>query len=412
MHGPRKISVFAGLVMAALVAVASAQDSSSPVPSGLATPPTPPTTNAPPPAPAPLPPSPVIWAENPDIVQRFAVDGPLARKMVDDCLLKLTSAPDLGTAWRRLGILPTDVVGIKITTMGGELLSTHRPIVQAICDGLQSAGVPPSQIIIWDKEAADMRSAGYIPQPPSDSHVGIAAVFPGTGYDTTAVYKNGLLGTLIWGDNDFVRHDNDDLMRAADEAVDKKSFGGNSGATSLTPGFDDELTKSSLPQTSTKSYIARLVTTTCTKIINVPVLTDNPYVGINGCMASLALAASDNNRRFQGDPTYGDPAICEILSQPYFRRKVVVNILDALIAQYAGGPRFDPQFTKSIGAIYVSRDPVAIDSIVLKRLEAWRAADREGKIDPIGDDASHVHTAPSYKLGTDDPSRIQLVKVQ
>ena len=153
------------------------------------------------------------------------------------------------------------------------------------------------------------------------------------------------------------------------------------------------------------------MTTLCTKIINVPVLTDNSYIGINGCLGSLALACVDNNRRFQGDPTYGDPAICEILSNDYIRRKVVVHILDALIAEYAGGPRFDPQFTRSIGAIYVSRDPVAIDALVLKRLEAWRVADREGKIDPIGKSASHVHSAASYNLGTDDPSRIQLVRL-
>jgi hypothetical protein len=414
-----KMGARASLVIAALMAVllsnAVAQDSSpGPAPSGLATPPAPlssSTNNAPVVPPAPIPLSPVVWAENPDVVQRFNVDGPTARRMVDDCLLKLTSAPDLGSAWRRLGIVPTDVVGIKITTMGGPLLSTHRAIVQAICDGLQSAGVPPEQIVIWDRDPSDMRSAGYVPQPPADSHVGIAAIFPGTGYDPSAVYKNALLGTLIWGDSEFVRHGNDDLMRAADEAVNKKTFGGSGDAPSLSPASDDTLTNASIPQTSNKSYLARLVTTTCTKIINVPVLTDNSYVGINGCMASLALASIDNNRRFEGDPTYGDPAICEILSQPCFRRKVVVNILDSLIAQYAGGPRFDPQFTKSIGAIYVSRDPVAIDSIVLKRLETWRAADRQGKIDPIGDNANHVHSAPSFKLGTDDPARIQLVKV-
>ncbi len=90
---------------------------------------------------------------------------------------------------------------------------------------------------------------------------------------------------------------------------------------------------------------------------------------------------------------------------------MVVNILDALVSQYAGGPRFDPQFTRSIGAIYVSRDPVAIDSLVLKRLEQWRTIDRQGKIDPIGKTASHVHSAASYNLGTDDPSRIQLLRL-
>jgi hypothetical protein len=377
------------------------------VPSGLANPPVPPpVVPAPPPPPKTL--SPVIWTENPDVVQRFNVDGAMARQMVDNSLLKLTSAPDLGTAWTRLGITPQDVVGIKITTMGGPLLSTHRALVQAICDGLQAAGVPPSHIIIWDKDASDMRSAGYMPVVATDSRVGIASIFPGTGYDPDAIYKNEILGTLIWGDSEFVRHDDDDLARAASEAVKNKPFGDTTGLGSI---GDDSLSGSSIPQTSNRSHFARLVTSMCTKIINVPVLTDNSYTGINGCLASLATACVDNNRRFQGDPTYGDPAICEILSKDIIRRKVVIHILDALVSQYAGGPRFDPQFTKSIGAIYVSRDPVAIDSLVLKRLELWRAADKEGKIDLIGKTASHVHSATSFNLGTDDPSRIQLLRL-
>ncbi len=351
----------------------------------------------------------MIWTENPAVVQRFNVDGAMARQMVDNALLKITSASDLGTAWTRLGITPQDVVGIKITTMGGQLLSTHRPIVQAICDGLQLAGVPPDHIIIWDKDGLDMRSAGYTPIEATDTHVGIASVFPGTGYDPDAVYTNGVLGTLMWGDADFIRRGDDGgLFDAASQAVKNKGYGGVGGGSTTT---GDDLLTSSAPQTSNKSHFARLVTTMCTKIVNVPVLTDNPYIGINGCLGSMALAVIDNNRRFMGDPTYGDPAIDEIMATNYIRRKVVIHILDALVAEYAGGPSFDPQFTKSIGAIYVSRDPVAIDSLVLKRLEAWRESDQQGHIDPIGKTASHIHTATTFNLGTDDPARIQLLRI-
>ncbi len=70
--------------------------------------------------------SPVILAEDPQVVQRFAVDDGRVRQMVDSELLRLTSASDLGVAWRRLGIVPTDIVGIKITTMGGPLLCSHQ----------------------------------------------------------------------------------------------------------------------------------------------------------------------------------------------------------------------------------------------------------------------------------------------
>jgi len=254
-----------------------------------------------------------------------------------------------------------------------------------------------------------MRYAGYAPVSATATNVRIGAIFPGTGYDPDAVYQNGILGTLIWGDSEFVRHD-DDISQAMRDVVKSKPFGDGATANDAS-AEEDTLTGSSIPQTSNRSYYARLVTTICTKIINVPVLCDDSYVGIDGCMASLAMGCVDNNRRFQGDPTYGDPAICEILENNYIRRKVVVHILDALVAQYAGGPRFDPQFTKSIGAIYTSRDPVAIDSLVLRRLETWRAADRNGRIDPIGKTASHVHSAASYNLGTDDPHRIQLVRL-
>jgi hypothetical protein len=358
--------------------------------------------------PAPPSLSPVILAEDPQVVQRFAVNGDQVRSMLDRELLKLTSASDIGTAWNRLGVVPSDVVGIKITTMGGPLLSTHRAIIQTICDGLQAAGVSPARIIIWDKFADDMRRAGYTPQSSNDAQVGIASVFPGTGYDTTVAYRNEILGTLIWGDSEFIRRaGGDDIFQAARDAVKAKPYGGNSLPHDDT---DDFLNNDSvIPQTSNLSYYDTLLTRTCTKIINVPVLTDNAPVGINGCLASLALGAVDNNRRFQGDPTYGDPAICEILDKDFMRRKVIIHILDALVAEYAGGPAFDPVFTQQIGAIYVSRDPVAIDSLVVRRIENWR---RQSRIDPLGKTTSHISSAAAYNLGTNDPRRIQLIRIQ
>jgi len=357
-------------------------------------------TNA---APVPVPLSPVILAENPDVVQRFAVNAAMARSMLNRSLLKLTSAPDVGTAWTRLGVTPQDIVGIKITTMGGPLLSTHWALVQAICDGLQAAGLPPSHIIIWDKSEAQMEVAGYTPVEGDDAHVGIASIFPGTGYDPAVVYKNNLVGSLIWGDSEFASIDPTlDMMDATQGAVNAKGFG-DTPSTST----GDALNGGGF-QTSTKSHYANLVTNICTKIINVPVLTDNNYIGINGCLGSLALGCVDNNRRFQGDPTYGDPAICQILDTDFMRRKVIIHILDSLVAEYAGGPVFNPIFTEPIGAIYVSRDPVAIDSLVLPRLERWR---KYNHVDPIGSHARHVADAANYHLGTNDPSRIQLVRL-
>ncbi len=354
----------------------------------------------PPPAPVAL--SPVILAENPDVVQRLAVNAPMAHAMLDRALLKLTSAPDIGTAWTRLGVTPEDIVGIKITTMGGPLLSSHWPLVQAICEGLQAAGLPTSHIIIWDKSGLTMEAADYRSREATDSHVGIASVFPGTGYDPATMYKNNLVGSLIWGDSEFAS-----LDPSADADIDTQGGGGRNFDGTPVNNSGDALSGGGF-QNSTRSHYANMITRICTKIINVPVLTDNSYVGMNGCLASLALGIVDNNRRFQGDPTYGDPAICEILNPDFVRHKVIIHILDSLVAEYAGGPVFNPLFTYPAGAIYVSRDPVAIDSLVLPRLEHWR---KYSHVDPIGSHANHIHDAANYHLGTDDRSRIQLIQI-
>jgi len=324
----------------------------------------------------PLSLSPVILVERPGAVQEFTVDPQQVRQMVNRALLTLTSAPDIGTAWTRLGITPRDVVGIKITTAGGPALCTHPALVRAICDGLQAAGVPPAQIIIWDKFQDKMRAAGYALRAATDNQSAIASIVPGNNYDPAVFYKNGVIGNLIWGDYQF------------NQMIDSDFY-------------------DSSPIVS-RSYYTKFVTQICTKLINVPVLSYNELYGIDGCLSSLAFGCVDNNRRFQGPPAYGDPAIDEILNQDFIRRKVVVHILDALVAQGAGGPAFNPLFCQSLGALYVSRDPVAIDSLALPRLEKIR---RETNVPSVGNTSSYVKSAAILSLGTTDRRRIQFLRV-
>jgi hypothetical protein len=325
-----------------------------------------------------LPLSPVILVEQPGVVQEFSTPDPaVVAGMVNRALLKLTSAGDVATAWKRLGITPRDVVGIKITTMGGPSLCTHPSLVKAICAGLQAAGVPPTQIIVWDKYQTKMSAAGYPYRVAGNSQVACQSIVPALFYDPNVYYRNGIIGNLMWGDFMF----NQSLNMADPDSS----------------------------QIVSRSYFTKFVTQTCTKLINVPVLTDNQGVGINGCMSSLALDSVDNNRRFTGPPTYGTPAIDEILDRDFIRKKVVVHILDALVAQCAGGPSFNPQFCQSLGALYVGRDPAAIDSLVLPRLEKMRA---QMNVPPIGNTASYIQWANFYSLGTTDHRRIQLVRIQ
>jgi hypothetical protein len=318
--------------------------------------------------------SPVIIGERPDAVQGYNVDPQQVKQMLNRALLTLTSAPDIGTAWTRLGITPQDVVGIKIATAGGPTLCTHPALVRAICDGLQAAGVPRSQIIIWDKFQDRMTPAGYILRAASDGQPAVASVVPSNNYDPDVYYRNGIRGSLIWGDYQF-----------------------SQSLSSL--GFDYRVLAN--------SYYTKFVTQTCTKLINVPVLNFNEQFGIDACLSNMALGSVDNTRRLLGSPSYGDPWIDEIYDQSFIRRKVVVQILDALVAQCAGGPAFNPQFCQSFGAIYVGRDPVAIDALALPRLEKMR---RQLNVPNIGNLSTYLTSASVLGLGTTDRRRIQFLR--
>jgi hypothetical protein len=320
--------------------------------------------------------SPVVICERPDVIQGYNVDAAQVKQMVNHALMVLASASDVGTAWTRLGITPQDTVGIKISTAGGKYFSTHQAVVKAICDGLQAAGVPSSQIIIWDKFQDKMAAAGYPVRAAGNGQVAIQSMVPSNAYDPSVFYKDGVIGNLIWGDYMF------------NQMIDSDFYDSS--------------------PVITRSYYAKYLTQTCTKIVNVPVLNYNEMYGIDGCMTSLALGATDNNRRFIGAPTYGDPSIDMIYDQRFIRRKVVVQILDALVGQCAGGPTFNPLFCQSFGAIYVGRDPVAIDSLALPRLDRMR---RNINVPSVGNTSTYLTSASVLGLGTTDRHRIQFLRV-
>lgn len=358
-----------------------------------------------PPAPGPKT-STVVLVERPGSVANFTADPSAIQSMFNLGLTTLTNQPDAASAWKSLGIVPTDVVGIKITTEGGSALSTHHELVAAITSGLVAAGVPASKIIVWDKFANHMKLAGWSPTPAGARTPAVASVVPGEGFDPRVFYVNEILGRLIWGDLQFqgTKPTATDLMAAARRAAqDANPVEGDDAASPVAVG-----SAPSPDQTSNKSFYTTLLTQTCTKIINVPVLCDSNATGLAGCLSTLALGSVDNTRRFSADPSWGDPAVPEILDKDFIRKKVILHVLDAYVAQYAGGPRFNPVFTQSIGALYLSQDPVAIDTLVLRRVERWRG---DNNIDALGKTASHVATAATYDLGQTELRNIKLIKL-
>jgi uncharacterized protein (DUF362 family) len=294
--------------------------------------------------------------------------------MVNQLVLAVTGEPDIAKAWLSL-VSPNDKVGIKISAAGGELFTTHREVVNAIADGLAAAGVSRSNIIVWDRSLGGIKEAGY--RPGSDGYQ-LKAIAPKDGYDPKAIFSAPVLGKLVWGDLEY----------------------------SPEPGKSVPL--SDTENTSNISHFSHIISSEVTKIINVPVMSNTEMNGIAGCLYNVTIPNVDNWRRFAQGSGFGAASIAEIYSQPLVGKKVVLNLMDGLVAQYAGGPASQPFFSEHHASLYASKDPVALDAIALKKLEEWR---KRGSLPAIGRMAAYVEIASQMGLGNSAPEKIVIKNV-
>jgi hypothetical protein len=97
----------------------------------------------PPPPPSPPATSTIYSIQDPNALTLLEENPAVTRRMVDRVMRAATGQSDTASAWRTL-VTPEDRVGIKVSTIGGHYLGSHRGIVEAILAGLESAGIPRS----------------------------------------------------------------------------------------------------------------------------------------------------------------------------------------------------------------------------------------------------------------------------
>jgi len=205
----------------------------------------------------------------------------------------------------------------------------------------------------------------------------VRSIIPAIGYDLKAPFSAPVLGRLIWGDARFQEK--------------QKRFGKVSVEAD---------------QLSSTSYFSNVLVRDVTKIINVPVLCDGTGCGVAGALYNVTVPNVDNWRRFtQMD---GASSIPDLYADDHIRPKVVITIMDALLSQYAGGPRFNPNYAFASRTIYAGKDPVAIDANAFRIIEKWRV---EAKLPPIAKLSAWLSDAQEMGLGNFAESRITLQQV-
>lgn len=277
-----------------------------------------------------------------------AVDATRLLNLLDKAMQSLYGCNSDIQAWGKVAARG-QVVGLKVNCLGGRGISTTVPLVEAVCERLQRAGIPPRDIVIWDRLNSDLESAGF--------------------KITSQRERIRCLGNDEW-----------------DYEEDLAAFG------------------------SAASRMSRALTRVCDVVINLPVLKDHGIVGVTGALKNLFGAIHNPNKYHLNT---GNPYVADVYMLPPIREKVRLTICDATTAQYEGGPPYMPQWAWPFNGLIVSRDPVALDQTAWRIIEQKRAEKGMKPLEALKRAPSYIATAAdsNHQIGTNDPKRIECVEI-
>jgi hypothetical protein len=129
----------------------------------------------------------VVQVEHPGATVDYEAQPLIVQDMVRQGILKWTGKPDLKAAWLSV-VSPKDVVGLKVYSGPGANSGTRPAVVEAVVQGLLQAGLPSSNIVVWDKRLVDLRLAGYS-DLANRYHIRLAGSSD-AGYDDNVFYNN------------------------------------------------------------------------------------------------------------------------------------------------------------------------------------------------------------------------------
>jgi uncharacterized protein (DUF362 family) len=320
----------------------------------------------------------VVGVRHPGSIVSGAYQSGAIEQMMRKGMMELTGAPGWVDAWRAL-FEPGDVVGIKVSPVGGKQLCSDPLVLHQIIEGLKQAGVKTSDIIVFNRYRREFVQAGMDKWLP-----------PGIRFTAASeAYSNVQL--------DMGGYDADHYMEMA----------------LVVPGLN--LNDAHVR----RSYVARVVTKDINKFINLPVLKHHQSAGVTVALKNMSHGMVNNVNRSHPTPTMNACGIFipAVVSLPIIRQKASLHICDAVKASYHGGPGGRPKYIWEHKSMYFATDPVAMDKIGLKVIDEKRASVGMASVALSKPDADshylncqveHIEIAGSLGLGEFDDKKIQL----
>lgn len=343
----------------------------------------------------------VVEIHGPNAIAGGEIQSKVVDAMVERGICQLTGASSAPDGWRVL-FGKGDRVALKVNPVGatgpGKGSLSQFATVLAVVKGLQSAGVPLKDIVLFDRFLEDFQAAGY----PSL----VEKELPGVVWYAAAVRYDRLQMDLEGRDPvDGKRPDPNPRVLGYDPNVYAELEFIQDGADPKNPR-------------SYRSYVTRLLTSgMVNKVINIGALKDHSYAGVTLTLKNLSHGMTNNVARTHAghQPHQNRIAtfIPKVVALPVFRKLVTLQMVDGLIGVFDGGP-FGKKMWEA-KSLFFATDPVAVDHV------GWTVIDKKRSEEGLPSAANagipgtphhrqpeHIRVASMLGLGLFEPSRIEL----
>ena len=277
------------------------------------------------------------------------IDIEILHQMLEAGLAALDSSNDAGRCLKSI-VGPAKTIGMKVNTLGGPGASTHVEITGVLSNLLYDAGIARRRHLVWDRSDDELAETGYTISSRGDGPYCFGTDHQGIGY--------------------------------ASELVSKGTIGG---------------------------LLSNLLVEYCDVIINMPVLKDHGMAGITGALKNHYGSIHNPNKYHTNNC---NPYIADLNSLEQIKSKQRLIIMDALNVQFQGGPAYQKKWSSMYGALLLSSDPVAIDSVGWRVIENLR---KSAGLEPIKGskrEPIYIKTAADYGLGNGEPAKIKVKEIK
>ncbi|MBS1808138.1 MAG: DUF362 domain-containing protein [Acidobacteria bacterium] len=254
------------------------------------------------------------------------VNAEVVREMMSRGMCELTRTKKPLDAWKRF-FNASDVVAIKVNAGGHPWVVSSPAIVAECIRNLTELGVKPTNIYIYERFQNQLDDVNYKPHVPEGVNI------------VAAEHGNRNTDRINYDPNVYVEAD----------------------------FFGEE---------DTRSNLMKLISSTVTKIINIPNVKDHGAVGATGCLKNIAYGSFSNvARTHQNGVSHTYSFVGTLAAVEPVKTKTVLQILDGIRGVWHGGPfAATKKYVFYPRQILFGTDPVAIDRLLLDIVDNERKA--------------------------------------